>query len=312
MELSKIAAAILGEYGLCFADAQRAGGWTNKVWLIGEYALRLAPMEGTERIRREVALSKHLPSAAGYPENIATGVMEGHEWSLSKRVQGVPLSGAWGVMRTEERTSAMRQIIMIAQHIRAVEARKVESLVFNRSWFSSFHPEESASAIEEIVGRGAISEAMGKEVSSLLRPFYSVLSTAPRVLNHGDITADNMLWHNGRITSLMDFEYALLAPAQFDLYSILLICLDPSAKTPEAPSLVEEIVQAAHPLLKRKEDAQLLLGFAALHSLKHMQLWLENRQMDETVEQSWPYRSLASLLDGKGGHFVPVIAHLGR
>ena len=84
----KIAADIFQQYDLSFENAERAGGWTNLVWFNGDCVLRLSKQKGSGRIRRETELVKILPPSVGYPSNIATGVANEYEWSLSKRIQG--------------------------------------------------------------------------------------------------------------------------------------------------------------------------------------------------------------------------------
>ena len=90
-----IAAKIFQQYGLRYETAERAGGWTNAVWLNGDFALRLSKEQSSDKIRREIERSKTFPLSVGYPKNIAVGVTDGHEWSLSKRIPGIVLSSVW-------------------------------------------------------------------------------------------------------------------------------------------------------------------------------------------------------------------------
>ena len=72
-EHEKIAAEIFKQYGLDFKTAERAGGWTNAVWLNGDVALRLSLRKDNDIIHREVKRSKMFPPSVGYPRNIAIG-----------------------------------------------------------------------------------------------------------------------------------------------------------------------------------------------------------------------------------------------
>jgi homoserine kinase type II len=94
------------------------------------------------------------------------------------------------------------------------------------------------------------------------------LSDRPRVgdgLIHGDLFRDNVLWHEGEITSLLDFESASLGSRPFDLMvTILAWCfgdgLDPSL----ARALVEGYT-SARPLPEDEAAALHVEGsFAAL------------------------------------------------
>ena len=107
----KIAAEIFRQYGLTFKTAKRAGGgWTNTVWLNGDIVLRLSQKVGSDKLRRETQLAQLFPPSAGYPPNLGTGVLDGYEWSVSKRVQGMNLSRVWKSLNRSERIKAIRQI----------------------------------------------------------------------------------------------------------------------------------------------------------------------------------------------------------
>ncbi len=58
-------------------------------------------------------------------------------------------------------------------------------------------------------------------MSDIFMKFWHKLSKATVVLNHGDITRDNILWNEGKILSLMDFEHSVIAPAEIDLNSFI-------------------------------------------------------------------------------------------
>lgn len=64
-EQEKIATQIFHDHGTDIKSAKRAGGWTNAVWLNTELALRISFKKDSERIRREVRLSKFFPKAIG-------------------------------------------------------------------------------------------------------------------------------------------------------------------------------------------------------------------------------------------------------
>ena len=60
-EHEKIATIIFEQHGLKYKSAERAGGWTNAVWINGDYALRLSMKKDSDIIRREVERAKVLP-----------------------------------------------------------------------------------------------------------------------------------------------------------------------------------------------------------------------------------------------------------
>jgi hypothetical protein len=93
--LSKIAAGIFSRYGVDFAMAKRAGGWTNLTWRAGGLFLRLAIRRGSENLQKEAQLVAFLPPEVGYPAILETGVSDGFEWSLAEEIPGKSLGEVW-------------------------------------------------------------------------------------------------------------------------------------------------------------------------------------------------------------------------
>lgn len=121
----RIAQEIFQTYYLDFQDATRAGGWSNYVWINHDKVLRLSTNRDSDKITREVMVSRYLPKEVGYPENIAIGRTEGFEWSLSKRIIGQPLSEVWNLLSFEERLSCVKQMISIVKAVHSVDVSKL-------------------------------------------------------------------------------------------------------------------------------------------------------------------------------------------
>ncbi len=108
--LKSIAEGIFHRYGINFKDAKRAGGWSNATWLADGLALRLSVQQGKEDIRREAKLALLLPPEVGYPPILETGVTDGYEWSLSKKIPGNNLGEIWPTLDWDQRMAALPQL----------------------------------------------------------------------------------------------------------------------------------------------------------------------------------------------------------
>jgi len=86
-EFEIIATKIFSKYNPNFNSAERAGGWTNAVWINGDLVLRLSMNKGSDKVRKETELAKLLPSIVGYPKNIENGITNDYEWSLNQRIR---------------------------------------------------------------------------------------------------------------------------------------------------------------------------------------------------------------------------------
>jgi hypothetical protein len=311
-EQERIAIEIFSKYGLAFKNATRAGGWTNAVWLNGDLALRLSLKKDSDRIRREVQLSQVFPSVVGYPVNISTGVIEGYEWSISKLIKGVNLREAWPGMTWAERTNAVKQIREIIQSVHAVDTSKVRELSSTNPWYSSLDADEALSRFKYYSEKGIFTSEQVDILSDILKRFWDKLPIAPHVLNHGDITTDNLLWCDGRIVSLMDFEHSVITPSELDLQALInlaffsyesgLMC---DYNIQEYLQYKNDVIELIRQMLTNSDSTDLLLGFAILYRQRFLEFWLENPKGE--LEKLDGYNKLRSLADGKGGYLSEIL-----
>lgn len=299
-EHEKRAQEIFRQHGMTMVEAVRAGGWTNAVWLNGGFALRLSLTEGSDRIRREVALSQSLPIQVGYPPNIAAGVIDGHEWSLSKRIQGRPLSDVWAGLSWEDRRNLVFQILKIMEHVHSAPVAAVEPLSKRRAWYDAFSRIESMASIDQYARDSLFTNRQAALLQDRLTRFYDRLSTSPPVLNHGDITMDNLLWHEGEIVSLLDFEHSTIAPPELDLHSIINLALCPDDSffhdaSAGADGYRQDIAGLLRPMLSHISSIELLAGFAILFRLRFL---FFDMQEGRDLHKSGAYRMLRDMLAG--------------
>jgi scyllo-inosamine 4-kinase len=57
-------------------------------------------------------------------------------------------------------------------------------------------------------------------LGEILDRFWAALPSTPKVLNHGDLGKVHVLWHDGKVLSLVDFEFAVIGPVEIDLNEI--------------------------------------------------------------------------------------------
>ncbi|MCL2406555.1 MAG: aminoglycoside phosphotransferase family protein [Defluviitaleaceae bacterium] len=292
-EHDKIATKVFEQYGLNFADAERAGGWINTVWLNGDHALRLSADKGGDRLRREVARCRHLPPSVGYPANIATGETDGYEWSLSKRVQGKPLSNIWNELPYSQKSDAVMQILSIMNDVHSVQIDKIEAITPKTSWYNSFDKKSSFADAERYIELGIFTPAIKNAFCEILELFFAQLDTADNVLCHGDITANNLLWNDNKIVSLLDFEHAVIAPRQLDVHSVVNLCdgLD--------------IGNLFKPYLYTQKDKNLFIGYSILFQQRFLEFWIAHPLCD--ISKCDPYNRLLQLCDTNHGYLSELI-----
>ena len=319
-EQERIATQIFRQYGLSFETAERAGGWTNAVWLNGDFALRVSMRKGNDIIRREVERSKMLPPAVGYPKNIAVGVTDDYEWSLSARIQGKVLNEAWNSFSWAEKTTTVKQIIDIMNGVHSVEVSKIEHLTLKTAWYNSFNKSDSLADIERYVAKKFFTPEQGRVLQDILVQFYNWNDCIAPVLCHGDITMDNLLWHDGNVVSLLDFEHSVIAPPQLDVHSLVNLALtqydeatatnkilltEKSEKSEEIKQYVSEMVSLFSQFLFEQSDRDLFMGYNVLYRLRFFEFWLDNP--NDEITNCDAYQKLLSFSDGNYGYLSTLM-----
>ena len=314
---SRIAAELFSQHGLNFETAERAGGWTNAVWLNGDVVLRLSNEHDSDRIRREAARSAFLPLSVGYPNIIATGVAKGYEWSLSQRIPGEPLSAVWDGLHWDEKAATVREVIGMMDAVHAVDVGAIEPLTHKRAWYNTFDEHSSLADIERYVARGLFTPAQGDVLRAILLRFYEQLCATNPVLCHGDITTDNLLWRDGHVVALLDFEHAAIAPSQLDVHSLINLALIPydestqsdrilmHERVTEVESYVSGMISLFKPYLADQREKDLFMGYSVLFRQRFLEFWLANPEGD--IAHCDAYRKLQSLSDGHNGYLAPLL-----
>jgi len=302
---------------LCFETAERAGGWTNTVWLNGDFALRLSKEQSNDKIRREIERSKTFPLSVGYPKNIAVGVTDGYEWSLSKRIPGKVLSSVWGNFNWTEKTAVVKQILAIMNGVHSVAVDKVEHLTLRTAWYNSFDKDSSFADIKRYMAKGLFTPNQGRVLCDILENFYKWNTSVAPVLCHGDITMDNLLWHEGNVVSLLDFEHAVIAPCQLDIHSLVNLALIPYDEATsmdivllidseqEVQNYVARIIPLFKPFLDKQSDRDLFMGYNVLYRQKFFEFWLADPEGE--MEQCDAYQKLLSFSNDKYGYLSELL-----
>lgn len=313
--LYKIAADIFQQQGIDLRQARRAGGWTNATWIANGVVLRLSVRQNNSAILREAQLSSLLPPSIGYPEIIAVGKTEGYEWSLSKEITGQCLGEVWPSLDWDQRITALQQLWEKAQAVHSVDVDAAQQLARDAPWYNATRPAEAQTSTSRLVQQKLFTPRQGSVLSGILTRFWQALPFAPAVLNHGDLTLDNAMWDQGQVVALLDFEFAVMAPVELDINSVVKLAFGPTGLEdyqPERDNTGRQRLQACAsalvlPVLVQPNAADLLLGYAVLLEQWLLETWLAHPEGEGPLEHWEPYRRLLSLADGQGGYLTPLL-----
>jgi scyllo-inosamine 4-kinase len=277
--------------------------------------LRLATSKDNDNLLREARLAAFLSPKVGYPTLVEAGRTEGFAWTLATRLPGRSLGEVWADLRWEERVTALRGLWERAEAVHSVPATAASTIARLRAWFNSTDAEEAEACLARLATDGILAVAERRVLRDALDRFWSVLSDAPLVLCHGDLTLDNAVWHAGRVIALLDFEFAVMAPVQLDLNHLVKCAFGPEDANAASSAtglggtqqLRCTVAELASPILAQAGNRDLLIGYAILLELWLLELWLAHPEGEGPREQWDPFRRLRSLGDGAGGYLAPLI-----
>jgi hygromycin-B 7''-O-kinase len=210
---------------------ERASSVTNEVWLTEDHVIRVN-RQPNSRLQREGELAPLLPPQVGYPRIVAQGGQPGKDWMIVERVAGQPLARCWPTMTERDRHDAVRDV---ASMLRAVHATQEPPGLLPSPASPQLLGLDGERAVDTLlpalqrarslpnVDAGVIQTAIlfVTERAHLLEPFQT------HTLVHGDLTFENVLWHEGRVVALLDFEWSRRVPPDIDLDILLRFCALP-------------------------------------------------------------------------------------
>jgi aminoglycoside phosphotransferase len=204
-------------------DESRLDGASNDTWLLGEQVLRVCWRGDLDRLAREAALLSALPTDFPVPRPLACGRDDELSWLLMPRLPGTSLADAWPTTAPGELRDHVREL---GELVRALHAWQPPCAL--RATIGDAAPGDADDALT-ITGKRLVPLARGQQLRLLdhvrTLPFVpgdlldAVLDRLPErlpaeqdVLLHGDLTPGNVLVHEGRISGLLDWEWAWFGP----------------------------------------------------------------------------------------------------
>ena len=211
-----VAAKVLRDHGDDLGTARPTDGWVNPGWVSDRYVVRVSLVPDRSRLHREAAIGGSVPSAVGYPEIVDVGVVEGHEYLVTRRIEGTNLSQAWDILTRPQRANALEQLWEVAEVVHRTPLHHFPDVDLSSTPFYADSLTTAMPAMEVVHRAGLLTASEVESLLSQLERFFDARQAAPLALNHGDLYIGNALWDGMRIVSLLDFEFAVAAPIELD------------------------------------------------------------------------------------------------
>ena len=195
---------------------ERARSENNEVWVGDEVVVRIN-RHGDGALRREAEIAAALVAEARCPRVIDGGEDAEIEWLVVERAPGVVLSRAWPDLTAAERGRATEQLASALNAVHAAPVTPNEPAGFAPPHTVAFDP------LVDLLRRTttAANVALMNEVQDYIRQRYDAFDGTGRVLVHGDIHLENVLWDGRGISAVLDFEWARRDYLEVDLETLL-------------------------------------------------------------------------------------------
>lgn len=227
---------VLEAHGLPAEPLVASGGWSNRVWLTRTHVVRVSSGRFRDAFAHEVAVDRLLPRAVPHAPVLAYGRVGRQEWVIQARIAGRPLGEVWPRLSLGERQSAAAQI---GGMLRALHTISLPT-GFGNPWLADAlapggQPGDAYHAPPERheVLLAAASRVPGVDhgVLAAARAFIAerlhLFAADSPVLVHSDAHFANLLWADGRITALLDFEGSRAAARDLELDTLLRLAREP-------------------------------------------------------------------------------------
>lgn len=210
------------------------GGQVNTVFLVdGKYILRIGAREDAgQRLERETILIQNLAGQIPVAKVLAFGHEQGFFFQVQQYMPGQKLYAIWKNLSADEQYTIAAEL--------ASSLKVLHSVKFTDFGNSQPGSQQYATWIDYLTDQYHNTVAEIRDLNIRMVPGFiemaldyleehkHVLQGGDPTLVHSDLNLGNILAENGKITAILDFEFAMQAPADYELQAIEAFCLYPN------------------------------------------------------------------------------------
>lgn len=207
------------------------------------------------------ACASRLPLAI--PEPIASGTLEGWAYLVLRRLPGRPLLDGWHDLDPAARAHACQETAHLCAALHRVPTAGLRHVPSARPLL-----QRPIAEVCEKHRREGLDERWIDDIATLLEASDGNLDGSADVFVHADVHPEHLFVEGGRLSGLIDFADALIAPAEYELAATLALMCAPTREDPSA--FVDAYGrQLDAPLRRALEVALLRQRYCALPELLH-------------------------------------------
>jgi hypothetical protein len=312
---------------------------SNDVWRIGPVVLRICWRGDRDRFAREAAVTAVLPAGVPYPEVLDTGREDDLAWQVTRLAGGVPLATAWPALPLAQRRAAIHQV---GAALRVLNAHRFPARVI--AALAAPRPDGDVSAAALIgadlnplphqralrlaalvrdlryADTALIDDAMARlRDLAPIDPLDDAAATAGGTAFgrlaavgcvHGDAHPANVLWQDGRVTALLDFEWVRLGPPDLEIEPYLRWHYRATTNKAETPAILGWLAESHPAAFSPPRLTSRLWLYQLAFTLRHILIEPPDRPARE-LPADHPVRILGQLIAGPG-YLSQLLPETGR
>ena len=233
--VENIVRAICQKEGIGSQNIQvMSGGQVNQVFLVdGAHVVRIGAREDAhQRLKHESELLTSLAGKVPVAKIEAFGLLDGYAYQIQQFMPGQKLYSVWKNLRADVQESIAAEIAASLKVIHAIHAPYFGSGHEDTPHFDTWGAYLKAKFDRTLSEIRALHIQMEPGFLEMAESFFeehqAALDAGSPVLIHGDLSLMNILVHNSKVSALIDFEYALQAPPDYELWVMEAFSLYPN------------------------------------------------------------------------------------
>lgn len=292
--------------------AQLVESNNNDVWKIADLYLRVAWRGDRTRLAREAALMQAVGGIVPVPEVVAVGGDHSLFWSISRAAPGRPLTDLCEPPFPDQLRPAMADLALRLRHLHAWSPPpEVVDLMTSRPGQDATDPiavvgadivplpiPRAVALVQPLKRLDHVDGALVDAAIEKMADLSDVDVTSTGRIIHGDVYLGNVVVQGGRISALLDFEFARLGPAELELISFVRAMDAERRRGIVRPPLLDWLEQDYPELFAGPDLDRRLWLYALAYTLRHILFWPPDRPEHAGLEPTHPIHRLRRLLDG--------------
>lgn len=208
--------------------------WSNDAWLTRDSVLRVCWQGDRERLLRECQLLECLPESVPHASVVASGRVSDLTWTVMRRSEGERLDLLWPQLSDEEERTAVIRLGTVLRALHEWQPPLAVRQLLGPSLTTSARTRAEVVGeavvplsdegrhilldwIDELPGVSAALARGARRRVDELSPLVAADELVDGVVVHGDAHFANVLWHQGHLVALLDFEWARTGPPDLEL-----------------------------------------------------------------------------------------------